>query len=335
MAMTGMEYMVNSVRYYLIIAGILVIACVLFAGCSDQSGSGTATPVPTTHAIEANYTAGDIVAKTASQAEPLWLVVRYDKPTDKYERALIFKKSDGSWGYRKDNRTETAERTVMEKVYPVKVAHVTLSGIPVITPTVPTTVTTTPSASAPSVTSITPNNGASGTSVSITDLAGDNFVTGATVRLVGESGSPVVATGVQVTDTKITCTINLEGATAGKYDVIVTNPDGQSDTLLNGFTVNEPAPVITAIDPDEGRIGETLPLSISGSNFKTPAKVFFTNSSAELEAANVVVTSSSRITCALFIPSGTAPGSWSVTVKNVIDQQNVTAVNKFTIKSSS
>jgi len=317
-------------KYHLLVAGILVIL-ILAAGCTEESGSDSGTPVPTTTAAEVKFVAGDIVAKTSIQAQPLWLVIGYDKTTDMYERALIYKKSDGSWGIRKDTKSDTFPRNDMEKVYPVRVAHVAVSSVQVVTPTIPTTVTTAPSGPEPEITGITPNTGATGSSVIITNLAGRNFVSGATVKLIGASTSPIIASQVQVIDTKITCVFNLNGAVAGKRDVVVTNPDGQSDILSYGFTVNEAAPVITGIDPYEGNVGETLTLAISGSNFKDPAKVLFVNGSTELEGANVQVNSMTQITCVLGIPSGIPTGTYDLIVKNVADKQNGTGLKKFTI----
>jgi hypothetical protein len=75
-----------------------------------------------------------------------------------------------------------------------------------------------------------------GWTVNVTNLAGTGFQAGASVRL--ELGSTVVnATDVNVvSDTQITCQLGLPG-TLGKYDVVVTNPDGQEGRLTGGFTV--------------------------------------------------------------------------------------------------
>jgi hypothetical protein len=84
-------------------------------------------------------------------------------------------------------------------------------------------------ATAPTVTSVTPNTGttAGGTSVTI---AGSGFVAGATLSFGGSA-----ATGVTVTNAaSITATTPARGA--GMVNVIVTNPDGQAGTLANGFT---------------------------------------------------------------------------------------------------
>jgi hypothetical protein len=77
--------------------------------------------------------------------------------------------------------------------------------------------------------------------VNISNLAGTGFQTGATVRIEqASSGKVVNATKVKVvSDTKITCTISLQGAGAplGKYDVVVRKPDGQEGRYANGFSV--------------------------------------------------------------------------------------------------
>jgi len=333
MSIEGMDYMVSTMRYPLILAGILIIA-VFLCGCSDQSGSGTATPAPTTAALQPKFVAGDIIAKTPTSTDTFWLIVKYDAKTDKYERALVFKSLQQTW-FRTDNRTDPAERTLTEKVYPVTIFHATsVSAIPVRTPTPAVTVTTTNSGPAPDITGITPNYGMAGSSVGISNLAGRNFKPGATVKLIDAGGTAFIASSVLATDTKITCTFYLSGATAGKANVVATNPDGQSVTLTNGFTINEPGPVITAVSPSEGAAGQIVPLTITGSNFKVPATVLFTNLSAEIKAENVQVHSETQITCVIRIPMSTAPGLWSITVRNVIDKQNGTALNKFTITSA-
>ena len=91
---------------------------------------------------------------------------------------------------------------------------------------------------APTVTSITPKTGVKGWRVTITDIAGTGFQTGATVKLEQPSSSTVIdATNVNVeSDTKITCEFTLSGP-LGKYDVVVKNPDDQEVKLVNGFSV--------------------------------------------------------------------------------------------------
>lgn len=93
------------------------------------------------------------------------------------------------------------------------------------------------------ISAISPNSGPNTGSVSITDLAGTGFLTGATVKLTRAGQPDIAATGVTVVSaTKITCTFDLTGKW-GQWNVVVTNPDAQSATLTNGFTVNAESPV--------------------------------------------------------------------------------------------
>jgi len=92
---------------------------------------------------------------------------------------------------------------------------------------------------APSITSITPNAGNSDEVVTVTDLLGAEFRSGAGFQIRHSSGSPIInASGVGLVSAgKLTGTLDLAGAPAGAYDVIVINPDGQTATLANGFSV--------------------------------------------------------------------------------------------------
>lgn len=90
-----------------------------------------------------------------------------------------------------------------------------------------------------SVSSCAPSSGAINTVVSITALAGAGFQQGATVRLE-KSGVPAInASQVTVaSSTKITASVDLNGAQTGTYDVVVRNPDAQEARLTGGFTFN-------------------------------------------------------------------------------------------------
>jgi hypothetical protein len=94
---------------------------------------------------------------------------------------------------------------------------------------------------APTVTSITPNNGQNTGTVHITNLAGSNFQSGATVKLTKSGQSDINATNVVVVNpSKVTCDFDLAGVPTGAWNVVVTNPNAQSGTLTNGFTVTWP-----------------------------------------------------------------------------------------------
>ncbi|HJQ71510.1 MAG TPA: IPT/TIG domain-containing protein [Blastocatellia bacterium] len=87
----------------------------------------------------------------------------------------------------------------------------------------------------PVVNAVTPNTGptSGGTAVTIT---GSGFQSGASVTFGGTA-----ATNVTVTNAA-QITANTPARSAGSVNVVVTNPDGQSGTLTNGFTYTQPPP---------------------------------------------------------------------------------------------
>ncbi len=74
--------------------------------------------------------------------------------------------------------------------------------------------------------------------MSVTDLHGSGFVTGATVKLTRAGSSDIAATNVTVASAnQITCDLNLAGAAIGAWNVEVANPDASWGSLPNGFFV--------------------------------------------------------------------------------------------------
>jgi hypothetical protein len=327
----------KRVRNGLLICALLVFL-VLIAGCSDQSSAGTTTPVPTTALPETKFVAGDIIAKSASSTEQtLYVITQYDAKSGMYTRAWIHKNSDGSWGHFSDNRTEKIERTLVEKVYPVKLAHVTISSIAIVTPTIPPTVVTTLSGSAPTVTGISPASGVKDAVAGVT-ITGTNFESGATAKLTRAGYPAIPATGVSVaSSTKIDCTFNLNGGDEGRWNVVVTNPGGQSDTKTGAFSIGEAPPIITGVSPTSAGLNSTLlPIIISGQNFKEPVKVTFVQGASELDCISPASLVATKISCVLNlkVSNGGKIGLWDVKVINIEGQQTVTLTGKFTVDNS-
>jgi hypothetical protein len=319
--------------WYGILISLLLISGVFIAGCSDQSPAGNTTPATTTAAYTAKYAAGDIIARTASSTDQmLYVIVSYDQASGQYTRQLIYKNSDGSWGHFVTNKTESVERTLVEKVYPFKVAQVKVNTIAILTPTIPPTVTITQSGSSPVITSISPTRGGTDATVSVT-ITGSNFQNGATVKLVGAGIIPAI--GVTVTSsTTINGILKFSGAEKGSYNLIVANPDGQSDTLVGGFIVGEPAPVISSVNPDKGIYNETVNLIVTGQYFTNPAKVSLSRGTEQLTPSNIQWKDATKITCDLTIPSGTTTGEWNVTVTNIADKLSGTWNHPFKVNAT-
>jgi len=188
----------------------------------------------------------------------------------------------------------------------------------------------------PAVTGITPAAAYTGTSVSITRLAGTGFMSGATVKLNGTSDpSGIMASDVAViSQNQITCVFDLAGAPPGVRNVVVTNSDGKSAILPDGFTVAGYGPIVTAINPTSGITGLSYsPVSIGGNGFIDGATIKLSRAgSPDISTTGVNVASPNFISCALSLPSGAAVGPWNVVVTNP-DGQNGTLAGGFTIRN--
>jgi hypothetical protein len=324
----------EDLRYGILISLILVFG-VLIAGCSDQSPA-PATPIPTT-AAPVKYVAGDIISlASSSSGQALFVITGYDKPTDMYTRQLIYKNSDGTWGHFLSNASEKVPRTLVESVYPVKVAHVQLSAIPLVTVTVRVTATVTSSGNAPVVSGISPSYGGSDAAVSTT-ITGSNFQSGAQAKLTRAGIAGISASMVTVSSsTEIDCTFILSKAEKGSYNLEVTNPDGRSGTLVGVFTIGDAPPVIGGVSPSAGALNETLAMTISGQNFKPAVKVSFVKSSTEIVCTSPVSSDTTKVLCNLDLSTGNGAslGDWEVWVLNIDGQQKGTWNQKFRVTNS-
>jgi hypothetical protein len=92
---------------------------------------------------------------------------------------------------------------------------------------------------APTLTGVTPNAVFQGTMNVTVTLTGTNFQPAPTCNFDSDFGG-TVNTCTFVSPTQITVNLNVAAnATLGGHNVIVTNADGQSATMINGFTVAE------------------------------------------------------------------------------------------------
>ena len=90
----------------------------------------------------------------------------------------------------------------------------------------------------PALASISPESWPTNEGVRIDDLAGTNFLYGATVRLTKSGEDSVPASDVAVVSAdQVTCAIGLGNVATGLWDVVFENPDGGADTLKQAFSV--------------------------------------------------------------------------------------------------
>ena len=111
---------------------------------------------------------------------------------------------------------------------------------------------------APTLTTITPNSQVNDQGSTPFSLDGSNFVAGAEVQIYNStSGVNLLANSLAVnSSSNITGSFYLLSFPAGVYDVIITNPDSQTATLANAFTVLDP-PTATPIPPTSTPIPPT------------------------------------------------------------------------------
>src|SRR5262249_2116455 len=135
-------------------------------------------------------------------------------------------------------------------------------------------------------------------------------------------------TGVNViSNTSITATTPAHAS--GAVNVAVTNSDGQSGTLTNGYTYNtvNPAPTVTAISPTSGSAAGGTAVTITGTGFLSGATVSFGGP----DATGVNVVSGPSITATT---PAHAAGAVNVVVTNT-DAKSGTLTNGFTYNAVS
>lgn len=143
------------------------------------------------------------------------------------------------------------------------------------------------------------------------DIVGASFMNDVSATI---GGKPVTVTNV--TDTIITGT-TPRGA-LGQFEVVVTNPDGQADTVTRGFEYVNP-PHIGDVQPRSGTpAGGTL-ITVTGTGFRLNARVTIDGN----PATNLTVVSDTEITAET--PAATSSGQVDVVVRNEDGQTDTVA----------
>jgi len=135
----------------------------------------------------------------------------------------------------------------------------------------------------PTLHSLTPSVGTTGELVSI---AGADFQDAPTVTLDGLPCESVTF----VSESELTCITPAHAP--GLVPVVVTNPDGQSATLVDGFQYRPP-PTITGLTPNVGHAGGTTAVTIAGTGFLDGATVTL----GGVSCGSLSYTSPTRLDC--------------------------------------
>lgn len=181
---------------------------------------------------------------------------------------------------------------------------------------------------APTVSAVNPNSGAQGATLTAVVITGTNFQSGAACSF---------GTGITVssctfnTATQLTARIVIAGgATIGTRTVTVTNPDAQFGSAAAAFSVTAlvlPAPTVTSAAPASGIQGQTLTVTISGTNFQAGPTCAF-GSGITVNACSFVATT--QLTASITIAAAATAGTRTVTVTNV-DAQSGSKAGAFSV----
>jgi hypothetical protein len=170
---------------------------------------------------------------------------------------------------------------------------------------------------APVVTGIVPAEGITGTTVTVTDLSGSNFLPHSTAVL-NMTGTPDInLTVIGVTsNNRMTGIFNLAGAGVGLWDVTVTNPDGRTGTKPRLFWIKYPAkPGVSGFAPISGTRGKTINIGVTGNYFQNGVAVNLTYGTSVITAVVSSVTPT-RINGVITIPPNAPTGDWDLVVTN-------------------
>jgi outer membrane protein OmpA-like peptidoglycan-associated protein/uncharacterized lipoprotein NlpE involved in copper resistance len=89
---------------------------------------------------------------------------------------------------------------------------------------------------APVIKTVSPNKGFNNGSV-LVSIEGNNFTSGLQIKLTNAESDIAAINIKEENAAKVTCFFDLNGKPAGLYQVVLTNPDGQTASLQDGFQV--------------------------------------------------------------------------------------------------
>jgi hypothetical protein len=147
-------------------------------------------------------------------------------------------------------------------------------------------------------------------------IMGSNFLPGATVKIGAAAAVPAIV----LNSTTLLAPVNP--SEVGAVNVLVTNPDGQTATVPNGFTYLDVVPAISSIQPTSGPLTGGTPIIIRGSDFASGAVV----------RIGGVVTPGAVVLNESTIMATTAPhaaGAVEVTVTNPVSPRSAVLANAF------
>ncbi len=194
---------------------------------------------------------------------------------------------------------------------------------------------------APTLSSISPPSATVGGLDTAITLTGTNFINSSTAEF---NGTPISTTFVSAT--QLTAVIPMADLAAAGTDLVtVVNPGpGGGPSAAATFTVNNPAPTLTGIDPMSGTVGDSdTTITLIGTNFISSSTVHFTGvvlaapsgTATQLMGVALATTFVSATQLTAVIPAAdlTAAGADSINVVNPGPGGGPSGVQTFTVNN--
>jgi hypothetical protein len=180
---------------------------------------------------------------------------------------------------------------------------------------------------------ISPSSGFYTSTLHGVTISGSGFSASGGSVVLKKSGETNIPGSCSGSTTTLTCSFPLAGERVGTWNVVVENAAGQSDTLVNGFTVKSQSniPTLNSITPSSGETNTTVSITaLSGTNFGSNAymKLERSNYNPILGDVTSVNTAGTRIV-GTFDLDYQAAGDYEVCVYN--DATSYTCDLTFTI----
>ncbi|MFC1474679.1 FG-GAP-like repeat-containing protein, partial [bacterium] len=162
---------------------------------------------------------------------------------------------------------------------------------------------------APDMTSIAPTSGDNDAATTIT-ITGTAFATGTLFYIKKGLTEAELQNITYVSDTEMTADVP-SGYDWGIYDIMALNPDAQTDTLSEVYSVTLPAPTVTAISPVEMDNSVALESTITGSGLVDGVVVRI----GTTQTSNTIVAPAGT-SLTTVVPAGITAGVYDITATN-------------------
>ncbi|MFA4862051.1 PEGA domain-containing protein [Methanoregula sp.] len=173
---------------------------------------------------------------------------------------------------------------------------------------------------APTISSaLSPAYGYNSSAVNNIIITGTGFSTTVPSVILAKSGETNITGTCTVSgSTQLTCSLPISGKSAGNWNVIVTNPDGQSATRSDGFEIRSSANTATlsSITPTSALTNTTVTIgNLVGTNFLSSATMRLKRTGYN-DIYGTVTSLTSTTIAGTFDLTNQVPGSYQVCVIN-------------------